>query len=176
MQEKKLVLQNSQNNLTKWFVRTFGIFGCCVLRQWFETKGSVPASRVESVFFLQNALAQNSESLLLFLFHGKEFRVVFSSTEWFGAEFQVFAYLYLSSTEGNSGLIFLPRNGSERNSESLFLFLFHGTELWAFFSSAEVSDRNSESFLFRSQPECHRNKPIVYEGCLLETDHVWLRD
>ncbi len=36
--------------------------------------------------------------------------------------------LYLSSTEGNSGLIFLPRNGSERNSESLFLFLFHGTE------------------------------------------------
>ncbi len=29
----------------------------------------------------------NSESLLLVLFHGTEFRVVFSSTEWFGTEY-----------------------------------------------------------------------------------------
>ncbi len=50
----------------------------------------------------------NSESLLLFLFHGTEFRV------------------------GS-----LPRNGLERSSKSLLLFLFHGTEFQTFFFSAE---------------------------------------
>jgi hypothetical protein len=44
---------------------------------------------------------------------------------------------YFCSTERNSELFSLPRNGSERNSESLILFLFHGTELRAFFFSAE---------------------------------------
>jgi hypothetical protein len=40
-------------------------------------------------------------------------------------------------TERNSELISLPRNGSERNSESLLLFLFHGTEFRVIFSSAK---------------------------------------
>ncbi len=40
-------------------------------------------------------------------------------------------------TERNSECISLPRNGSERNSESLLLFLFYGTELRVIFSSAE---------------------------------------
>ncbi len=31
----------------------------------------------------------------------------------------------------------LPRNGSERNSDSLFLYLFHGREFRVVFSSAE---------------------------------------
>ncbi len=34
-------------------------------------------------------------------------------------------------------VVSLPRNGSERNSDSLFLFLFHGTEFRVFYSSAE---------------------------------------
>ncbi len=58
----------------------------------------------------------NSESLLLFWFHGTEFRVVFSSAE--------VVSFYFCSTERNSLMLSLPRNGSEWNSES---FLFHGT-------------------------------------------------
>jgi hypothetical protein len=50
----------------------------------------------------------NSESLLLFLFRGTEFRVVFSSLEGFGREFQEFAS------------ISVPRNGIPR------CFLFRG--------------------------------------------------
>ncbi len=41
------------------------------------------------------------------------------------------------STEWNSELFSLPGNGSERNSESLLLFLIHGTEFPVVFSSAE---------------------------------------
>jgi hypothetical protein len=58
-------------------------------------------------------------------------------------------------------LFTLPRNGSERNSGSLLLFLLHGTEFRAVFSSTERfgrefrefalpqndSERNSESLL-----------------------------
>ena len=80
---------------------------------------------------------------LYFLLHGKEFRVVFSSAEWFGTEFREFASIlvprngipscvlfrrmvrnrimgvcfYFCSTERNSELFPLPRKGSERNSE-----------------------------------------------------------
>ena len=34
-------------------------------------------------------------------------------------------------------VVSLPRNDSEQNSDSLFLFLFHGTELRVVFSFAE---------------------------------------
>jgi hypothetical protein len=57
------------------------------------TKNSAPANRIESMFFSTKCFGTEFRELLLFLFHGKEFRVVFSSTEWFGAEFQVFAYI-----------------------------------------------------------------------------------
>jgi hypothetical protein len=50
------------------------------------------------------------------------FRAFISSVEWFGTEFREFS---------------VPRNGLERNSKSLLLILFHGTEFRAFFSSAE---------------------------------------
>ncbi len=40
-------------------------------------------------------------------------------------------------TERNSELFSLPRNGSEQNSESLLLFLFHGTDFRVVVSSAE---------------------------------------
>ncbi len=40
----------------------------------------------------QKGSEQNYGSLLLFLFHGKEFRVVFSSAEGFGTEFRDFLF------------------------------------------------------------------------------------
>ncbi len=46
-------------------------------------------------------------------------------------------YFYFCSAERNYELFSLPRNGLERNSESLLLVLFHGMQFWAFFSSAE---------------------------------------
>jgi hypothetical protein len=55
---------------------------------------------------------------------------------------------YFCSTERNSELFSLPRNGSERNHESLLLFFFHSTEFQAFFPLRNGSERNSESFLF----------------------------
>jgi hypothetical protein len=92
----------------------------------------------------RNSLEWHSEGLLLFLFHGMEVRVVFSSAEWFGTEFRevidprngipsCFLFrgmvrngiskvcFYFWSTERNSQLFSLPRKGSKRNSES-FLF------------------------------------------------------
>jgi hypothetical protein len=73
-----------------------------------KRKFSVPAGRIEGVFSSRNALEQNSESLLLILFHGTDLRVVS-----------------------------LPRNGVERNSESLLLLLLFSTKFRAFFSYAE---------------------------------------
>ncbi len=46
----------------------------------------------------------------------------------------------------------LPQNGSEWNSESLFLFLFHGTEFWVVFSSAERFGRESRELASISGP------------------------
>ncbi len=47
------------------------------------------------------------------------------------------ACFYFCSSEQNSKLLSLLQNGSERYSESLLIFLFHGTEFRAFFSSEE---------------------------------------
>ena len=72
---------------------------------------------------------------------------------------------YICSTERNSELFSLPRNGSERNSESLLLFccIVHNSE--HFSPLRNCSERNFESFLFRGTagipPEHCRNKPIV---------------
>jgi hypothetical protein len=72
---------------------------------------------------------------------------------------------YFCSTERNSELFSLPRNGSERNSESLLLFccIVHNSE--HFSPLRNCSERNFESFLFRGTagipPEHCRNKPIV---------------
>jgi hypothetical protein len=61
------------------------------------------------LFFLfrgRNGSEGHSESLLLFLFHGTKFRVVYSSAEGFETEFRLFAS------------ILVPRNGIP----SCFLF------------------------------------------------------
>ena len=49
--------------------------------------------RNSELFFLpEKGSEQNYGSLLLFLFHGTEFRVIFSSAEGFGTEFRVFLF------------------------------------------------------------------------------------
>ncbi len=97
------------------------------------TKNPAPANRM---FSAETASERNSESLLLFLFHGTEFRV---------------------------------RNGLEQNSKCWLLFLFHGTEFRVVFSSAEwfrtefrefasifvLSERNSEC-ITASRSESHQ--------------------
>ncbi len=109
---KKIVVQNGQNNLTKWFVHisevvfsdtNFEIFSCC------------------TVF---------SE---------------YSSAEWFWTEIRDFASIY--SREWKSELCFLPLKGSEGNSESLLLFLFHRRNSKLFFRTWDSSEGNSESLL-----------------------------
>ncbi len=65
----------------------------------------------------RNGSERFSESLLLFLFHGTEFRVVFSSAEGFGTKFR-----------------------------ELLLFFFNGTEFLAGFSSAEGFGREFQEF------------------------------
>ncbi len=61
-----------------------------------------------------NGLEQNSKCLLLFLFHGTEFRVVFSSAEWFRTEFRKFPVLRNSRNSIRINQLFhlfhLPRN------------------------------------------------------------------
>jgi hypothetical protein len=56
---------------------------------------------------------------------------------------------YFCSAERNSELFSLPRKGSERNSESKLLLLFHGTEFRVVFSSAEGFGTEFRRFLFR---------------------------
>jgi hypothetical protein len=61
-----------------------------------------------------NGLEQNSKCLLLFLFHRTEFRVVFSSAEWFGTEFREFPVPRNSRNFAGTNQLFrlfnLPRN------------------------------------------------------------------
>ncbi len=64
---------------------------------------------------------------------------------------------YFCSTERNSELFSLRRNGLEQNSESLLLFLFHGTEFRAF----SLAKWWNEVFWSVEQPKFRRNKPIV---------------
>ncbi len=56
---------------------------------------------------------------------------------------------YFCSMERNSELFSLPRKGSERNSASMLLFLFHGTEFRVVFSSSEGFGTEFPEFLFR---------------------------
>jgi hypothetical protein len=56
---------------------------------------------------------------------------------------------------------FSPQNASERNSESLLLFLSRGMDIRDVFSLTEISERISESFLSAEQPELRQNRQIV---------------
>ncbi len=86
-------------------------------------------------WFLFRKIVLNSIPQVCFYFVSMEFRVVFSSKEWFGMESD--SLLLFCSTLRNSELFFPPEKGSERNYGSLLLFLFHGTEFRVVISSAE---------------------------------------
>jgi hypothetical protein len=96
-------------------------------------------------WFLFHGMVRNGipRVYFYFLLHGQEFRLVFSSAEWFGTEFRKFASIWFHGTEfrvvfssaegfgtelweftsifaprnGIPRLFSLPRKGSERNSE-----------------------------------------------------------
>ncbi len=89
-------------------------------------------SRLFLTLFWKSAAAFCSE-LLSSLQNGSEWRVGF----------------YFCSTERKSELFSLLRKGSERNSESLLPFLFHGTEFRVVISSAESFGTEFRDFLFR---------------------------
>ncbi len=106
--QKKLVLRNSQNNWTKWFVRTskVGLPRVCFF---------CSTERNSEHFCLpRNGSELNSEGLLLFLFHCTEFQAFFSSKEWFGTEFREFSVLRNSLNSAGTNQLFrplrLPRN------------------------------------------------------------------
>jgi hypothetical protein len=53
--------------------------------------------------------------------------------EWFRMAFRALPLFFSHGTEAR--VVSLPRNGSERNSERILLFLIHGTEFRVVFSS-----------------------------------------
>ena len=91
-------------------------------------KNHAPVNRIDGMFlsetcfgteFLEfsvtrNGSERNSESLLLFLFHGKEFRAFVSSVERFGTEFREFSVPRNSRNSAGTNQLFrlirLPRN------------------------------------------------------------------
>ena len=111
------------------------------------TKNPAPANRIDSIFSSETCLGtefqllslprngseQNSKCLLIFLFHGTEFRVVFSSAEWFRTEFREFASIFVPQYRIHS------------------IFLLFGT----------VPNGIPRVFCSAEKQEFRRNKPIV---------------
>ncbi len=88
------------------------------------TKNLLQQTEITETFFPpRHASEGNFENMLLFLLLGTEFRVGFSSAEWFGREF-LSVFFYFCSTERNSELFSPLRDGSDWNSDS---FLFRET-------------------------------------------------
>ncbi len=127
---KKLVLQNSQNNLTQWIVRTSKVV-------FSDTISRIFGCRFEKVI--------KNES---FLFQQTELRACFLPWNALGQIPKV--CYYFCSMERSSELFSLSRNRLEQNSESLLVFLLR---FWygilSIFLFSRTPERNSESFLFR---------------------------
>jgi hypothetical protein len=95
----KCFTKQQQNNLTKWCVARKGIPSCVLFRGM--VRNGIPRfciyfgsmERNSELYSLpQKVSEQNNGILLLFLFYGTEFRVVFSSAEGFGTEFRDFLF------------------------------------------------------------------------------------
>ncbi len=72
--------------------------------------------------FPRNNPEQNFESsLLFFLFHGTQFRAVFSSAKCYGTKSRKFASTVFLFNGTEFRAFSLPRNGSDRNSESFLI-------------------------------------------------------
>ena len=80
---------------------------------------------------------------------GKEFRVVFSSAEWFGTEFRECAstVFWFHGTEFRD--VFSSAEGFGTELWDFASFLFHGTEFRVIFSSPEGFGTEFRDFLFR---------------------------
>ncbi len=57
--------------------------------------GTFQSLKVLLEFTVSAAFLRNSKCFLLFLIHGTEFRVVFSSAEWFRTKFREFASIFI---------------------------------------------------------------------------------
>ncbi len=116
----------------------------------FYIKFLLQQTELRACFRLRNDSEQNSESLLLFLFHRTEFQVVFSSAEWFRTEFHVFASIFVLWYRIPS--IFLPcrmvRNGIPR------VLLFRGTV------GIPLEQSNNNFFDGNCQPFFHFHRTV----------------
>ncbi len=105
------------------------------MRKISFTKNSAPANRIDSMF--------SSET-----WFRTKFLVIVSSAEWFGTEFQVFAYIFVPRNGIPSCILF---RGMVQNGIPSVCFKFfsmvqnsqHFSPLW------NDSEWNSENFLFR---------------------------
>ncbi len=112
---------------------------------------------LQSSCFLFRGMVRNGiwESLLLFLFHGTEFRVVFSSAEGFGREFREIASIFVPWTE--FGVFFLfPWRVWKGIPRACFYFCSTVRNSELFSLTRKGSERNSESFCSAEQPEFRR--------------------
>ncbi len=72
-------------------------------------KNPAPANSIDSLFSSEKcnserlAISSNLRLQLIF-FHGTEFRVGFSSAEWFGTEFQVFCFYFCFTVQNSKHL------------------------------------------------------------------------
>ncbi len=81
-------------------------------------------------------LRKGSPELSFIFVPGNGIRSFFSSAEWFGTEFHLFASIVVPRNGIPSGFLFL---GMVQNEipRALLLLLFHDTEFRAFFSSSD---------------------------------------
>ncbi len=87
-------------NVTEWKKKCF-------------TRILLQQTELRACFRPRNASERNSESILLFLLDGTEFRVVFSSVQWFGTEFRVSFDFLFHGTGPNFKLLRSPRIDSK---------------------------------------------------------------
>ncbi len=90
------VIPQQQKNVTKWFVCTSKVSFLTLYRAFREYISIFCCTERNSEFcsLPRNGSERNSENLLLFQFHGTEFRVVFSSEEGFGTELWEFISIF----------------------------------------------------------------------------------
>ncbi len=118
-------------------------------------------------FLPQKDSKLNSESLLLFLFHGKKFWVVFSSAEWLRAEFRKFAFIFVLRNGIPSCFLFRGMVGTEFQKFASFYSMEWNSELVS--RLRKVLERNSEKFDSIFVPR----KKIP--SCLLFLGMVWMK-
>jgi hypothetical protein len=104
--------------------------------------------KIYSIQFLMKNLPSLSSCILQsFVLHGTEFRVVFSSAEWFGTEFRAFASIFVLRNGIPSYFLF---RGRVRNGIPRVCFYFCSMERYSELFSLlwKGSEWNSERFLF----------------------------